>query len=373
MTRRKWIRLSLALAAAASLVVAGCSKGGGDSDEGGGDNASANMVAEVTVVKVTRANIQQVITLSGNVIALPNEDVKVSALVAGRITTLTVAEGDRVTKGEVMATLDDSTYQQQYEQAQATLLQAQATLKNAQQTTARNQTLFSRGIVSRADLETAQTNLDIAHATEQQDRAAEQLAHLQLERTKIISPLTGVVAKRFASIGEQVDGTAAQPIVEVADIAQLDLAGNLPADYLGKIHVGETLPVSSDSLPGKTFTGRVVAIAPAVDPSTNVGGVRIRIANPGGVLKLGMFLTAQVQVETHKNALVVPAQAVYRDEDGKPQVYIVSGDTAKASDVTLGIQDAGKTEILDGVKDGDTIVDTGGYGLGDTTKIKVKS
>lgn len=370
MKRKEWMGLSLALAAAALLIVAGCGKGGG-SDEGGGDNAS--MVAEVTVVKVSRADIHQVITLSGNVIALPNEDVKVSALVSGRITTLNVSEGDRVTKGEVLATLDDSTYQQQYQQAQATLLQAQATLKNAQQTATRNQTLFSRGIVARADLETAQTQLAVAQATEQQDRAAEQLAHLQLERTKITSPLTGVVAKRFAGIGEQVDGTAAQPIVEVADIAQLDFAGNLPADYLGKIHVGESLPVTSDALPGKTFNGRVVAIAPAVDPSTNVGGVRIRIANPGGALKLGMFLTAQVQVETHKNALVVPAEAVYRDEDGKPQVYIVNGDTAKASDVTLGIQNSGRTEILDGVKDGDTIVATGGYGLGDTTKVKVKS
>lgn len=365
--------LGLALAGASLLSVAGCAKGGaGDDDEGGGGQ-SASMVAEVTVVKVARADIQQVITLSGNVIALPNRDVKVSALVAGRIATLDVAEGDRVTKGEVMATLDDSTYQQQFQQSQAALVQADATLKNAQQNLTRNQTLFSRGIVAKMDLENAQTQLAVAKAAAQQAKAADQLARLQLDRTKIVSPLTGVVAKRFAGIGEQVDGTASQPIVEVADIAVLDFAGNLPASYLGKIHAGEVLPVTSDALPGKTFSGRVVGIAPAVDPSTNVGGVRIRIANPGAVLKLGMYLTAQVQVETHKNALIVPSEAVYRDEDGKPQVYIVAGDTAKAADVTLGIESNGKTEILDGVKDGDTIVHTGGYGLGDTTKIKVKS
>lgn len=370
MKRRKPKWLGLALLCAAMLLVAGCKKGGDtDEDQGGGTD---NLVATVTVVKVARADIQQAVTLSGNLIALPNQDVKVSALVPGRITALNVAEGDRVTKSEVLATLDDSNYQQQYQQAQAALVQASASLKNAQQNLTRNQTLFSRGIAARMDLENAQTQLTVAQAAEQQARAAEQLAHLQLERTKILSPLTGVVAKRFASVGEQVDGTAAQPIAEVADIVVLDLAGNLPAAYLTKVRKGESLTVDSDAFPGKTFTGRVEAVAPAVDPNTNVGGVRIRIANPGGLLKLGMYLNAQVDTETHKNALVVPAEAVYRDESGKPIVYEVSGGAAKVTDITMGIESNGKTEILDGVKEGDTIILSGGYGLDDGTKVKIK-
>ena len=359
--------MEMALLSAALLpLVVGC---GGAASEGGEDN----LVAEVTVVKVTRGDIQQDVTLSGNVIALPNEDVKVSALVPGRITALNVAEGDRVTKGEVIATLDDSTYQQQFAQAQATLQQAQANLKNAQQNLTRNQTLFSRGIAARMDLENAQTQLTVAKATEQQDLASEQLARLQLERTKILSPLTGVVAKRFASVGEQVDGTAAQPIAEVADIAIVDLAGNLPATYMSRVHVGETLAVTSDAIPGKAFAGRVVAVAPAVDPSTNVGGVRIRIANPGRMLKLGMYLNAQIQVETHKNALIIPAEAIYRDESGKPIAYEVIGGVAKVADITPGIESKGKAEILNGVKEGDTIILSGGYGLDDGTKVKIKS
>jgi RND family efflux transporter MFP subunit len=361
------MRIGAALSSAALLaLVMGC---GGAANGGGEDN----LVAQVTVVKVTRGDVQQDVTLSGNVIALPNKDVKVSALVPGRITALNVAEGDRVTKGEVIATLDDSTYQQQYAQAEAALLQAEANVKNAQQNLTRNQTLYSRGIAARMDLENAQTQLAVAKATEQQDLASEQLARLQLERTKILSPLTGVVAKRFASVGEQVDGTAAQPIAEVADISVVDLAGNLPATYLSRVHAGETLAVTSDAFPGKTFMGRVVAVAPSVDPSTNVGGVRIRIANPGALLKLGMYLNAQIQVETHKNALIIPAEAIYRDESGKPIVYEVNGGVAKVADVTPGIESNGKAEILEGVKEGDTIILSGGYGLGDGTKVKIKS
>ncbi|HVA18315.1 MAG TPA: efflux RND transporter periplasmic adaptor subunit [Candidatus Dormibacteraeota bacterium] len=376
MTRRKWLCAETvqnvgpvfsALMIAAMLMAAGCSGGGSDQAK------EPEMTAEVTVTKVKRADIRQMVTVSGNVVALPNKDVKVSALVAGRITELNVSEGDRIHAGEVLAEIDSHTYQDQLRQAQAALAQATATVQNAQQNLARNQTLFQRGIAAGKDLEDAKTQLSVAEATQHQAEAAEETARLQIERTKILSPLNGVVAKRFASIGEQVDGTAAQPIVEVANIDEVELSGSLPAVYLGRIHVGETLPITSDASSQKTLPGRVVAISPTVDPATNVGSVRIRIANPGGTLKLGMYLNAQVPVETHANALVVPAEAIYHNESGQSRVYKIEGDTAKAVDVKLGIETKEGVEILSGVKEGDIIILTGGYGLGDTTKVKIKS
>lgn len=369
MRRKCWwmgIGLNLALVIAPVMLFSGCS---GSADQAG----ESEMVAEVTVTKVTRANIQQSVTVSGNVVALPNKDVKVSALVPGRITELNVAEGDRVRAGEVLATIDSHTFDDQLRQAEATLAQAQATVQNAEQNLSRNQTLFQRGIAAGKDLEDAKTQLSVAQAAEHQAEAAVSTAKLQVGRTRILSPLDGVVAKRFANIGEQVDGTSAQPIVEVANIAEIELSGSLPAADLSRIHVGETLPITSDAFPRKTFEGRIVAISPSVDPATNVGNVRIRIANPGGTLKLGMYLNAQVPVETHANALTVPVQAIYHDESGQTRVYKVEGDTAKAVDVKLGIETKDGVEILSGVNSGDTVILTGGYGLGDTTKVKVKS
>lgn len=360
------IGLNVALAMAPVMLFSGCS---GSSDQPG----ESQMVAEVSVTKVTRTNIQQSVTVSGNVVALPNKDVKVSALVPGRITGLNVAEGDRVHTGEVLATIDSHTFEDQLRQAEATLAQAQATVHNAEQNLARNQTLFQRGIAAGKDLEDAKTQLSVAQASERQTEAVVSTAKLQVGRTRILSPLDGVVAKRFASIGEQVDGTAAQPIVEVANIAEVELSGSLPAADLGKIHIGEMLPIASDTFAGKTFEGRIVAISPAVDPATNVGNVRIRIANPGGTLKLGMYLNAQVPVQTHENALTVPPEAIYHNDSGQTRVYKVEGDTAKAVEVKLGIETKDRVEILSGVNNGDTVILTGGYGLGDTTKVKVKS
>lgn len=359
--------ITAALAISASLF-SGCGGGGAKGDAGGDQ-----VVAQVTVTKVTRTDIQQTATLSGNVGAMPNQDVRLSSLVPGRIDTLTAAEGDRVREGQVLATIDAHTYADQLRTADAQLEQAKATLQNAQQNYQRNQTLFQRGIVAGKDLEDSRTQLAVAQAAEHQAEAADSTAKLQFARTQITSPLNGIVVKRFVSNGEQVDGTGAQPIIEVANISELDLSGNLPAPSLAKVHIGEIIPITSDAFPGKTFTGRVIAISPSVDPATNVGSIRIRIANPGHELKLGMFLNAQVPIETHVNALTVPPQSIYHDETGKTQVYVVQGDTAKASDVEVGIQTPDRVEILSGVKAGDTVILTGGYGLGDTTKVKIKS
>jgi RND family efflux transporter MFP subunit len=136
--------------------------------------------------------------------------------------------------------------------------------------------------------------------------------------------------------------------------------------------VGQTLRIATEAFPGKEFAGRVVAISPAVDPSTNVGLVRIRIGNGAGLLRLGMFLTAPLPLQTHAKALVVPPQAVYRDQQGQTHVYRIQGENAEAVPVKLGIETSERVELLSGVKAGETVILTGGYGLSGHSKIKVK-
>jgi RND family efflux transporter MFP subunit len=349
-----------------ALAIAGCSHPA--TEEAGGEAAKA----EVTLTRVARAEISQTLTLTGTDAALPNQDVRVSALVAGRIAELKVAEGDRVQAGEVVAKLDDRSYRDQLQQAEAAAQQAKANLENAQLALARNEDLFQRGIVARKDLEDARTQASVAAAAQRQAEAALEIAHLQLTRAEIHSPLNGQVVKRFASVGEQVDGTAAQPIVEIASLREIEFLGNAPAMYLPKMHAGEGVEVKTEAAPGRKFAGRVVAISPAVDPATGVGLVRIRVPNSGGLLRLGTFLSAEIPVETHARALVVPPQAIYRDEAGQPRVFVVSGDSATAAAVELGIETKDRVELLSGVHEGDTVILTGGYGLGDKAKIQAR-
>jgi RND family efflux transporter MFP subunit len=355
------------LAALSGAGLAGCSKKPADETAD-----AANAVAEVSVTQVKRGDIAEIMRITGTVAALPNQDVKIPAQVAGRVVEMRVAEGDRVTSGQLLAKIDDHTYRDQLAQAAATESQARANLENAKLNHARSEDLFKRGIASRKEAEDTRTQESVAEAALAQAQAAASAARLQVQRTNILSPINGLVVKRFVNVGEQVDGTAAQPVVEVASYTEVELLGNLPAPYMGKIRAGQSLTITSDAFPEKMFAGRIVAISPAVDPTTNAGLVRIRFANPGGLLRLGMVLTALAPLDKHTGALIVPPQSIYRDEQGTPHVYRVTGDTANAVDVTIGIQNQDAVELLSGVQAGDTIIVTGGYGLADKAKVRVK-
>ena len=355
---------------AGALSLSSCSKGSKAGE--GGDAASSYSVAEVTVTQVTRAEIRSLLDVSGTIAAAPNQDVRVSSLVPGRVARIMVAEGDHVSRDQVLAKIEDGPFRDELQQAESAVEQVKATLENARLNRSRNENLFKRGIAAGKDLEDARTQESISEAVLRQAEAAQDLARRQLSRTEVRSPLTGTIVKRFVSVGEQVDGTATQPLFQVANLSEVELFANVPAVYLGKIHVAQTLPISTDAFPNKKFTGRVVAISPAVDPSTNIGLVRIRISNQAGLLRWGMFLMAQIPIETHANARVVPREAVYRDAQGQPHVYRVQGESAVAVPVKLGLETQERLELLSGVQEGETVILSGGYGLGQQAKIKVR-
>lgn len=364
--------VNVTLLALGSVFLLGCSKRPAEAGSEGAPGNTADVVAEVTVTRVERADISSTLSVSGTIASLPNQDVRVSSLVPGRVARMMVTEGDQVEAGQVLAKIDDRPFRDQLQQAEAAVEQAKANLENARLNRDRNENLFQRGIAARKELEDARTQVSVDEAAWRQAEAALALARLQLTRTEARSPLDGTVVKRLVSVGEQVDGTAAQPLFQVANVREVELFGNVPALYLDRIRVGQTLRISTDAFPGKEFGGRVVAISPAVDPSTNVGLVRIRISNGAGLLRLGMFLTTQVPLETHVKALVVPPQAVYRDQEGKPHVYRLQGENAEAVPVKLGLETQERVELLSGVQAGDTLILTGGYGLGARSRIKVK-
>jgi RND family efflux transporter MFP subunit len=368
--RKSYAVTWLALVLSVSLWT-GCSHPAAESGEGSEETGA--QVVEVSVVRVARSEISQTLAVTGTIAALPNRDVKVSSLVPGRVARMMVAEGDRIRQGQVLAKIEDRPYLDQIQQAEGAVEQAKANLENARLNLTRNETLFQHGVAAGKELEDARTQVSVNQAALSQAEGALALARLQLSRTEVPSPLDGIVVKRLLSVGEQVDGTAAQPIFEVANTAQVELFGNVPAVYLEKIRPGQEFQITTDIAPGKTFEGRVVAISPAVDASTNVGLVRIRIVNQAGLLRLGMFLSAQAPLETHPNALVVPSQAVYRNEQGQALVYRVRDDKAEAVPVELGIETQERVELLSGVEAGDTVILSGGYGLESGARVKVRS
>jgi membrane fusion protein (multidrug efflux system) len=352
---------------ACGLLLPACSHGGSQEE-------ATTEVPTITadVGRVTRQDMVQTLVVRGAVAALPNEDVKISALVPGRVMLMHVAEGDRVTAGQVVAEVDPQPLQDQQRQAAAALESAQAAADNAKANLDRTQRLFDKGIAAGKEVEDARMQVATAAAQIKQAQAALDAAGRQVTRTKVISPITGIVVKRLVSVGEQVDGTGAQPIVEIANVDRVELAANVPSEQLGRVHIGQSVIVTSDAYPDHTFPGDIIAIAPAVDATTNTALARISVKNPERLLKVGMFAQARVTVEAHKNALVVPTSAIAREGD-ETAVYVLAGDTATKTAVKVGIETPEVTEILSGVTEGQSVLASNVHGLGEKAKIAKSS
>ena len=356
-----------ALTLSAVLFTAGCASHSASSAD------DTTPVPDVTVTRVQRAPIAQELFVSGNVASPPNRDAKVAALVPGRISRVLVTEGDPVTAGQILAELDNVALVNQERQAEAAVAQAKASVDNARISARRNESLLQRGIAAQKEVEDARTQLAVAEAALKQAEAALAAARTQVARSEIRAPFAGTVVHRFLGVGEQVDGTAAQPIVEVATLDPMELMGLVPASRINEIRVGEAFNFETNAVPGTPFKAVVAAVLPAIDPATNNGTVRIRIENPKHQLKLGEYLSIELPLKQRGLRLVLPRQAIYPDESGSPHVYKVQGDEALSVPVQLGIQTKDNVEILSGVQEGDTVIVDGGYGLPEKAKVHVKS
>ncbi|HEU5180443.1 MAG TPA: efflux RND transporter periplasmic adaptor subunit [Candidatus Polarisedimenticolia bacterium] len=363
--RRAW-RPILVIPVSLALLIAACG-GSSPSDEEGTPAEVPTILAEVS--KVTRQTISEELAARGAIAALPNGDAKVSSLVPGRVIAVLFAEGDSIREGQVIARLDPGPLEDQRRQAAAAVAQAKAALEAAQANMQRSQMLFEKGVAAAREAEDAKKELAAAQSGLEEATAALDTAKRQVGRAEVRSPISGQVVKRMVSGGEQVDGTAAQPILEIANLDQVELEANVPSGSLSRVRVGQAASVSSDGSPGRTFEGSVVAIAPAVDPGTNAALVRIRIANSDHLLKVGMFAEARVQLSTHAGALVVPPSAVVRGQDGTAAVYVVNGDLAQRTEVKVGLEKPDGDEILSGVEEGQTVLSSSVYGLGDKAKL----
>jgi RND family efflux transporter MFP subunit len=346
-----------------ALASAACSR---SSDEEIASPEVPTISAETGVV--ARGDLIEPLLVRGAIATPPNQDVKLSAQVPGRVMAMSVAEGDAVQAGQLVAEIETRPLEDQQRQARAALSQAKAALENARLNLARTERLLERGIAAGKEVEDARAQQAAAAAGLEQAQAALDTADRQLERAHVRSPIAGVVVKRFVGVGEQVDGTAGQPLLEVANLEKVEVAAHVSADYLSRVRVGQPVSVTSDAYPDRSFRGDVLAVAPAVDPATNAALVRIGVRSSERLLKVGMFAQARIELQKKAGVLTVPPSAVSKGEEGAA-VYVVSGDEAKRTPVKLGLETPEAVEILSGVSEGQTVLISAIHGLGERARL----
>ena len=272
--------------------------------------------------------------------------------------------------GQIVAEIDPRPFNDQKRQAAAAVSKAKAALENARLNLERTERLFQRGIAAGKEVEDARAQRASAEAALEQASAAFDTAERELSRTHVASPIAGQVVKRLANVGEQVDGTAAQPIVEVANLDHVEVAAAVPAEHLGRVKVGQPVTIISDTYARPVLHRRDHRhLAGRRCRHQHRAGARIRLANPGRLLKIGMFVQAQVGLSEHKGVLTVPPSAVSKGEEDAA-VYVVArrhGDAhegdARARD------DAPPSRSLDGVKEGQKILTSAVHGLGERARL----
>lgn len=283
-----------------------------------------------------------------------DESVQISSEITGRITEIPLGEGSHVNAGDVMVRLDDAL-------AVAELDDAQARYNLAQGNLGRANSLAKSGNVTERARDEASTNAETA-------RAALELAKVRLAKHTIRAPFGGVAGIRKVSPGAYI--AAGAPIVNLEKIDTLKIDFKLPELYLSQVKTGQTIEISVDALPGRTFTGTIYAIDPHLDVNGRALNIRARLENPELILRPGLFARVRVKGQVKRNVLVVPESAIVPRGEEKIVFRVENGQALEAK-VTLGSRNNGLVEILEGLAVDATVVTAGQQKLKDGSQVEI--
>jgi len=340
------------------LLVAGCSKAAAPEAE---DDKRAP--AAVTCKPVASQDVEQSVEVSGVIAPPPRLDATVTSPVAGRIAKVAVEEGDHVAAGALLAVIEDPSLPAGSIEAHAGVASAQAGKQAADQDVARQTRLVESGIGARRDLDDAKAKAAAAAAELDAARARSNLASQKVARQELRAPHAGVVLHLFRRTGESVDGTTATPVAEVADTSVLEVRAQVPPAVLVKLQddlAAHVRVLGSDA----EVPGTVARVAPAVDPTTLLGSVRVELGPTPKPPPVGTAATARIVI-SHRPGVVVPPTALRRSAVGSDEVVVCEGGVAKVRTVTIGQRGDAVVEVTSGLKAGEQIVVDHVLGLDD--------
>ena len=375
------VHRTLVAGALAAMMLAGC---------GGQKPQRGPMALDVDVAAAKRQDIATFLTLDGQI--APLRDSTIAFQQSGPVTEIYVNQGDRVSTGELLARIDDSTLRAQLAQVQAQIAQsaaqaqssqlnvpitaantsqavqsAKAALDNAKLTYDQDSQLFKQGYVSQSQLEqarsayvAAQTQYQTAisnrgttgvqnaqaQAAQEAVKSAQAQANIlrtQIGQTSLYAPFDGVVTARLMDPGAM--ATPGNPVLRVSQVDAVWININVPDEDLGFIHAGTPVTFSTSQLSGRTFSGHVDTVNAVPTQGTLSYQARVRQPNPGALLRGGMLVSVTIQKERHHDVIVVPRAAVAQTDQGA-NVFIVTGkNKAEQVPVQIGVQTDTLSEV----------------------------
>lgn len=321
----------------------------------------------VTVVTLEAQDVTLTSMLPGRVAA--SQMAEVRPQVNGIITDRLFDEGSPVEAGDVLYKIDPATYEAQVAAAEASLAQAQATLQSAEREAQRQQTLLSRSVVSQQDLDDAISARDTAAAAVQVAEAQLQAAQIDLERTTIRAPLSGVAGLSQVTQGALVTAGQATALTVIrrlepvyvdvtqsaSEILEWRRAGNRIDEAMDQT---VTLHLADGSV--YEHTGRLSAAEPHVDELTGVIVLRLEFPNPDQLLLPGMYVQVEMPQGVREDAILAPQEGVSRDRRGQPIAMVVGADNkVEQRQLTIERDQGSNWVVTDGLEAGDQLIVSG--------------
>lgn len=322
-----------------------------------------NVQTQDVVQKPLKPFIESIGTLN------PFEEVTVSAEIEGVIRSVKVEEGSQVSKGMLLAAIDDSDYSLEVKRADAVFKQAEATLENTRLEFKRKDVLYKEELVTKQQYDDVTTRLSLAEAEVERAKASLSLARLKLSKTKITSPLACVIKEKRVSAGDFVrNGT---PLFIIIQPNPLKLRFTVPEKDVGRLRVNQEVMLRVDSFAEAEFKGRVNIVFPNVEEKTRTLQVEALVPNNNGLLKPGLFAKVILYTAGERDTIVVPVTALLYEGE-KVRVFVTEGDRAKERVVKLGSKYGEFMEIIEGVKTGEKVVFMGQQNLSEGAKVSIQ-
>lgn len=290
--------------------------------------------------------------------------------------TRDVQAGDPATKDEVLAAVDPQQYDDQVKEAKAQLASAEAALKKAEADFKRAKVLYDSQSMTAPEYDTYRKEYESAQAGVSGAKAQLNDAQVNLGYTKLKAPLTGVILQRNIEVGTLVSPETVAFVV--ADVSSVKAVFGVPDVRLKNVKVGDSLAVTNESYPDRSFSGKITEIAPAADSSTRVFDVQITLPNSDKLLKVGMVVSLALSSGASAAPMIlVPLTAVVRGPSG-PDAYAVylfdqkgQSEVARLKEVQLGEVSGNEVAVTGGLAAGDKIIVTGATLVGDGKDVKV--
>ena len=366
------------LALPPGLACAGCSSGPGEPESKMTSYTSKesetaelftvpkDQMAHLQVITVEKTKLQRVLRLTGSVAYNQFKTTPVFPAIGGPVHEILVAPGQSVQVGAPLLTINSP----DYALARAAYIKAKEALQLADKILHRARDLYAHGAISEADLQQAESSRTQAEADmvssqdalralgiKDPDSVAKNTGKTTLQ-IPLLAPVNGEVVERLVGPGQLLQNGVTQCFT-ISDMSQVWVLVNVYQSEMPYVHAGQKVEINTESYPD-TFHGEISYIAPALDPNTRTVQARIVTSNPAKKLKKDMYVVASVQAGVNPDALTIPDAALLRDTENQPYVYVQTDTNRFARRlVKFGGSNAGRTEITDGLKEGERLVGDG--------------